>query len=333
MKPEKSLSLRLFVLLITMVLGSACNLVMVGGQTAAPQVIVVTATGGTVPQGPVVPSPTMEPTLTWTLAWTLTSEPTFTVTTAPVTMTASQSLSCVKGPHWILYEWVASIADGETVTLLARAAPEWEEYYYARKSNGTECWAFGGSSTKSGDPSSLPVKEAPPLPEVTYQIDNKTGLAVCDVLIRGKDETVWGADRLGGGTIAPGASFSLTLTAGFYDVLIRDCHTAVLYEKHDRAIGYDPDYRYTLLNNEVEFYFQNNFAFDLCWIWVKPQGGAWKELYSSATDGHITPGAKAWVKLLVGLYDISFYRCTGAVVANGVDWYIGPDIPGFGIGH
>ena len=42
-------------------------------------------------------------------------------TTAPVTMTAGQNLSCVNGPDWILYEWVAAIDKGETVTLTARA--------------------------------------------------------------------------------------------------------------------------------------------------------------------------------------------------------------------
>jgi hypothetical protein len=86
-------------------------------------------------------------------------------------MTAGQDLSCVKGPKFDLYDWVAVIKQGETVTLLARASPDWGEYYYVRMSNGTECWAFGGSSTKNGDTSSLPLKEAPPTPTPKIVVD------------------------------------------------------------------------------------------------------------------------------------------------------------------
>lgn len=82
-------------------------------------------------------------------------------------MTAGQDLSCVKGPRWDLYDFVTTIKKGEIVTLLARAPSEWGDYYYIRTSNGTECWAFGGSSTKNGDTSSLPEKEAPPTPTPT----------------------------------------------------------------------------------------------------------------------------------------------------------------------
>jgi hypothetical protein len=91
-------------------------------------------------------------------------------------MTAGQDLSCVKGPHWVFYEWVAKIVEGETVVLLARSPVERPDYFYVRKSDGTECWAFGGSSTKTGDLSILP--------EITYIIENQTGLNVPDVFIR-----------------------------------------------------------------------------------------------------------------------------------------------------
>jgi len=86
-------------------------------------------------------------------------------------MTAGQDLSCVKGPKWDLYDWVAVIKQGETVTLLARAPSEWGEYYYVRKGDGAECWAYGGSSTKNGDTSSLPEKEAPPTPTPKIAVD------------------------------------------------------------------------------------------------------------------------------------------------------------------
>ena len=158
-------------------------------------------------------------------------------------MTAGQELSCVTGPHWILYEWVAKILAGETVTLLARSEPEWPDYYVARKNDGTECWAFGGSSEINGDPSLLPVREAPPLPTITYTIENGTGLRVVSVYLRGKDETAWGANLLDGdpfptiffnislgGDLLPGATFHIPLTAGFYDVQITDYKGGIVFE-------------------------------------------------------------------------------------------------------
>jgi hypothetical protein len=151
--------------------GSACNLA-IGTQSAVnPQFIVVTATLTTGKPEPILPSPTLEPTLTQTPSVTLTPTLTLTPTTVGVTMTAGQDLSCVKGPKWDLYDWVAVIKEGEIVTLLARSTPDWGEYYYVRMGDGTECWAFGGSSTKHGDTSSLPIKEAPPTPTPKTVVD------------------------------------------------------------------------------------------------------------------------------------------------------------------
>lgn len=156
--------------------GNACNLT-IGTQSAVnPQFIVVTATLTTGNPEPLQPAATLEPTqaqtptFTQTPSLTLTPTVTATFTMAGVTMTAGQDLSCVKGPKWDLYDWVAVIKQGETVTLLARASPDWGEYYYVRMSDGTECWAYGGSSTKHGDTSSLPIKEAPPTPTPTIAV-------------------------------------------------------------------------------------------------------------------------------------------------------------------
>jgi hypothetical protein len=335
MKPAISRFKTLLFLAAILVLGNACLIETASNTT--PMVIVIYATPQPGDNSQPVSNPTEEinapqpdaPEPTEEIAPTA-EPPTPTATTAPVTMTAGQALSCVKGPHWILYEWVAGIAEGETVTLLARNDAFGDTYYYVRKADGKECWAYGGSSTVSGDPYSLPEKEAPPLPKVTYVIENKTGLAVCDVLIREKDAGSWGADRLGAGTILPGASFSVELTAGFYDVLIKDCPAgATLYEEYGRAIGADEGYRYTPVDTQVEFYIQNNHGFDICWFAFKPAGGNWMELHTEA-DGHIANGEKAWFTLTVGYYDVSIDRCLGGVnVDFAANVYFGPNSTGW----
>jgi len=322
---------RWILFLAALVTGSACIFPTPAASAASPQVIVVTGDGATGSRDSAASSPTLEtPGLTPT--WTLGAGPSATATIAQATLTAGQDLSCVTGPHWILYEWVTKIEKGETVILLAKATPEWEEYYYVLKSSGApaSCWAFGGSSTKTGDLSTLPVKEAPPLPEITYVIQNQTGLNVSDVFIRGKDETAWGADLIGAGIIAPGASFSLTLTAGFYDVLINDVYHSPLYAKDDWPIGPESSYRNIILNTELEFYIQNNYAFDLCTFSFRRTGGSWQVMHSAA-DGPIASGTRFTFKLLPGIYDTQINRCTGPMVLNASGVYFGPATPGYNL--
>ena len=312
---EKRMRSRIF-LLFAAAAGIGCILEAAAGPTPTPQVIVVPGDGTTSS----TPSPTLESMLALTPTWTITAGPTSTTTTAPVTMTAGQDLSCVKGPHWILYEWVAGIAEGEVVTLLARSTADWPDYFYARKSNGTECWAFGASSTISGNAAGLPVREAPPLPEVVYQIENKTGLAVSKVFIRGKNEGVWGVNRLGTGMILPGQTANIALTAGFYDVrILENKREEVLYEEHDRAIGPDPGYRYTSLYVEVNLFVYNDFPINICGLSYRATGeAAWRVLHS-IEEGVLVPGAGVSVKIVVGMYDFRFTKCDGtASNASGI---------------
>ena len=330
-KPKRITPVRWIIIPAVLFIGSACLLDDVASRpTGTPQVILITATGQSGgAETPDQETPTEEPTAAFTPTGTLT--PTITLTATPIapTMTAGQELSCVKGPHWIFYEWVTKIPEGETVTLLAKASEDWEEYYYVRKSDGTECWAFGGSSTKTGDYWDLPVREAPPLPEVEFTITNQTGLDIFDVFIREGDATAWGADRLDGGTIPAGGSFSLTLTAGFYDVKINDPYPAPLYEKHDRPIGAEATYRFLVLNEKMEFYIQNNFAFGLCKFNFRQTGsGSWETLHSPA-DGTINPGEKAIFQLLPAFYDVEIYDCMICPVHTGAGVYFGPGIPGY----
>jgi hypothetical protein len=150
---------------------SACNFGVGVQITISPQYMVITASGTTGQSAPPSASSTVELTPTQTPSVTFTPSITATPTMEGVTMTAGQDLSCVTGPKWDLYDWVAIIKQGEMVTLLARSTPEWGEYYYVRMGNGTECWVYGGSSTKNGDPSSLPIKEAPPTPTPKTLVD------------------------------------------------------------------------------------------------------------------------------------------------------------------
>jgi hypothetical protein len=295
--------------LATFLIGNACIFSIPAASDSTPQVIVVTATrdGG---EGASTPTPTF------------TLELTPALTEAPPTLTAGQELSCVEGPHWAFYAWVAKIAEGETVTVLARAPEEWPDYYYVRKGNGTECWAFGGSSAIVGDTSGLPEREAPPLPEITYTIENRTGLRVTGILIRAKDETAWGANRLSG-DLNPGESFSLPLTAGFYDVQATDYRDGNLYKGHDTPIGSDPSTNHTVLDLEVDFYFENNESFDICTFAFRIAGSSEYEMLHTAADGAVHPGERITFHLLAGTYWVEMTRCSGPTLSV-VNLYIGP---------
>ncbi len=275
-------------------------------------------------------TPTLEPTLAPTEPSTLTPTITLTPTAVSVTMTAGQDLSCVMGPQWILYEWVAPISKGETVVLLARATSEWEEYYYIRTNDGKECWAYGGSSTKNGDVSTLPVKDAPPLPEVTYTIENKTMLGIENVFIRKKGETSWGANRLSAYLTPESYPEEINITAGFYDVKILDEKGGILYVKYGAAIGANPTSRQIVVNTQVKAHFTNKSILDVCEVYLTYDstwftGGTFVH---SPSDGVVAPGEEMWFTVLAGFYTVDFYQCgTKKWVASSPGrQYIGPAV-------
>jgi hypothetical protein len=310
---------------VAIILGSACILESAAGPTPTPQVIVVPGDGQGGSPEPVLPSPTLESILTLTATITFTPEPTSTATTAPVTMTAGQDLSCVKGPHWVLFEWVARINEGEVVTLLAKASPEWEEYYYVRKSGGAECWAFGGSSTKSGDLSTLPLRDAPPLPGITYTVENRMYLHVADIFIRGKDEAAWGADRLGAGMINPAASTAIPLTAGFYDVRMRDDWGEILYEKHDIPIGPEPSSSNIRLENQYSVTILNSSATNICRLNISALLAVISMDLTIPGDGVLSPGETIGTEGVAGIYWFKAFRCSDNALFREIGGFrIGP---------
>jgi hypothetical protein len=318
-------SFQWFLFLAASLLGSACILETAAGPTLTPQIIVIPGGAQTESVEPAVPTPTLESILNSPPAFTSTPEPTSTATTAPVTLTAGQDLSCVTGPHWILYEWVARVEEGETVALLAKAAPEWEEYYYVRKSNGTECWVFGGSSTKSGDLSTLPVREAPPLPEITFTIVNKTYLPVGILRFRTKDETVWGTNLLAGHTIAAQETYGVPLTAGFYDVRIMDSHSGILFEAHDIPIGPEPSSSVIVLDGRYTVIVRNETANPMCRGELVNLDESFRFDFTIPGDGRISPGENVTLEGPAGVFVMRFYECgSGELMFVVSAAYVGP---------
>jgi hypothetical protein len=322
---KKDLTARLLVPLAAMAVGSACILETIAGPVSTSQVIVVTATAETGGAEAPAPSATIDSLLGLTPTWTFAPEATFTATAAPVTMTAGQDLSCVKGPHWILYEWVAKIMEGETVTLLARSTPDRPDYFYVRKSNGTECWAFGGSSTISGNTTSLPEREAPPPPGITYRIENKTYLPVSTLRVRPQEETVWGTNLLAGHTIGAGETYGVPLTAGFYDVRIMDSHSGILYEAHDIPIGPEPSSSMIVLDGRYSVIIRNETANPMCRGEVSYDDFSFRFTFTIPGDGRISPGEEVTLEGPGGVFFMWFFECgSGEMMFVVSDAYIGP---------
>jgi hypothetical protein len=301
--------------------GGACIL-----QTAAP------AAGGGTGQNGSTPATSdsagaFTPTIGATDSPTATFTPSITptLTAAPVTMIAGQKLSCVKGPHYILFEWVTAIEKGDTVVLTARSTPDWPDYYYVRKSDGTECWAYGKSSTVNGDPATLPLRDAPPLPIVKYIVNNQVKIPLKTLFIRKAGDGAWGANRFASELDLAG-SFSVELTAGFYDVQVTDHFGTVLYQEYNRPIGPDPAYRTQNINNDVTFTITNNLPANYCKIEIKDPvpSAPWRAIFNSATDGGpFHTGETKQFTLRAGGYGIRVTACGGGTSAP-VLFYIYP---------
>jgi hypothetical protein len=312
MIPKVSPSMRLLVpSAFIIILSCACNPGEAANQTGLPD--------------PAAASPILETGLRPAPSSTIAAKATKTASVAFPTLTTGRDQSCMSGPHGFLYEHIADIAEGETVSLLAKAPPEWEEYFFVRKSNGTECWAFGGSSKKCGDLAALPARDAPPLPSITLTIQNNTYLYVVDIFIRGKDGTDWGADRLAGSFIAPEGKTSLTLTAGFYDMQMKDSMGGILFDKADIPFGPESPYRDTVLDYEYLKVFLNLSETYFCRVVLRPLAGEIPINLAIPEDGMISPGEKVVLKAVAGFYEVRLRRCgdgAPAAILNTV--YIGP---------
>jgi len=309
MKIQKSGFVRLIILVSAALIGSACILQMVA-PTA--QIIVATSTReGSMPEAS-SQAPDL-PTLEWTQTLTLIFTPslTHTVTVTPVTLKAGQELSCVTGPDWKLYEWVTKIPKDETVTLIARAVPEIPEYYVARTGDGKECWAFGGSSIVSGPVATLPVRETPPLPTVSFVVRNRVNIPLTTVYIRPAGGSSWGGNRIAAPLADISGETSISITAGYYDVRVLDVLDHVMYESFNRAIGADDAYRILTVDPDVNFTIRNNFPFSICWIDVMVMGGSWQKLYATEDGGgSILTGQTRDFTLRAGRYGVRLTRCT-----------------------
>jgi hypothetical protein len=317
MRTKRFLFIRWFLILVFVLPALACNLSETPiADTLQPESVPPAASSGgeTATEEPPVAAP--EPTVT------------STPTEAPVTMTAGQTLSCVQGPHWALYDWVTSIADGETVTLLARNEPGDDPYYYARKSDGKECWAFGGSSTLTGDPSTLPIMEAPPLPVVTYTVQNRIHYSLCNLFLREHGESDWGPDRFAA-AFAFNSESSLSLTAGFYDVRIIACMAGTVYERDNTPIGADPGSRIITIDNVVHLNLHNSLSGSFCRVRLAPNDGSDLIFLREASDAPVPPGESTPVTVPVGVYSVTLFNCTfDTAMAAYTNQHIDPSMEG-----
>lgn len=296
---------RLTAILAAAFLGGAC-IAQADMSDSTPRVVYITPTGGT----PRSDSPSEE--------GQVEPEVTLTPTVTPVTLTAGQDLSCVTGPDWKLYEWVIRIPEGETVALVARAVPEIPDYYVVRAEGGKECWAFGGSSTISGPVETLPVRETPPPPTVSFVVRNRVYIDLIEVYIRPAGDSSWGADRLTSPSIPTDDEAAISITAGYYDVRILDAFGEAMYEAYNRAIGADDTYRILEVATDVDFTIQNNLVFIVCRVEIMPSGGSWETLYDSAGGGGpIDPGGTRELTHRAGFFQSRITGCTvGTVVTN-----------------
>jgi hypothetical protein len=184
-----------------------------------------------------------------------------------------------------------------------------------RKANGTECWAFGGSSVISGPTAALPVRETPLPPTVSFVVRNGVYIDLVDVYIRPAGDSSWGADRLTLPSICTGLEASFSLTAGYYDVRILDTYGHALYEAYNRAIGADDNYRILEVATDVEFKIQNGNPFDICKVDVMHSGGSWQKLYDAADGGGpIHHSEQRDVTLRAGLYQMRITTCASTVM-------------------
>jgi hypothetical protein len=189
---------------------------------AQPQQLVADAT--VAPVAPAVPTNTVPPPATATLG-------------APM-FTADKNSLCRKGPSTV-YNVRTSVNKGDTVPILGKSGPNWEEWWLVEVM-GSKCWVWSGLGQASGDLSGLQVVQAPPTPTATVAnvkltLNNNFLVPICYVYLRDVNNPGlgWSADILGAANVInPGQSFTWTgLASGTYDVTVSDCNSNSLDTK------------------------------------------------------------------------------------------------------
>jgi hypothetical protein len=190
-----------------------------------------------------------------------------------------------------------------------------------------ECWVTLPCNKVGelfGDVDSLPVKKAPPRPEVAFEIDSQTGLDICKVFINPSGRADGAGNRLGDSVLNPHSRFTLKLAAGFYSMTVSDCRDGVLYGAERHGVGPGPEFRSQRIDTTVLVFINNPFAYNLYEIQMRPSDGSWTVLHNPG-GGEFMPGKGIYLDLLVGYYDFIFTTCSGSVPLSADRVYVGPN--------
>ncbi|MBN1303710.1 MAG: zinc-ribbon domain-containing protein [Anaerolineales bacterium] len=169
---------------------------------------------------------------------TNTPEPSTTATLGAPAFTADKDALCRKGPSTI-YDVRTSMNKGDTVPIIGKSGPEWEEWWLVEVL-GSKCWIWSGLGQAHGDLNGLQVVQAPPTPTATVvnakmTITNNFIVPICYVYLYDVNNPAsgWSTDILGpANTIAPGKSYTLTgITPGTYNISVSDCNNSSLDTK------------------------------------------------------------------------------------------------------
>lgn len=347
MKPTRS-ALPLVVLVVLALAALACSIDL-GLTPPTPQVIYVPQGETPVPQQqqqqeqPPQNQPAVPPSPTWTpIPQVPTNTPTQTPIPEPV-LVAGQELSCAVGPDWQLFQVIDIVRAGERVTVLGRAPSSWSDYYFVRRDSGSECWVWGGNSQLEGNVAGLPERAAPAIPNVTLTLRNSTGYEVCYLFIREEGTGAWGNDRLGTTeTLTAGETFSISLRAGWYDVLAEDCGHNDLFIGEDILanaggnLPYQAPYVDMVLNQaapappvtDVTFSLTNHQGVTVWYVYISPHDSPdWgPDLLGADT---IPDGGVYWFTLPEGYYDFLIEDSGHNTLDETYNVYIGPGTTGF----
>jgi hypothetical protein len=111
---------------------------------------------------PTQPCPIVIPEITPIPLDHLVITPTSTPVTIPATITALANLNCRSGPGPV-YKIDDTLMKGETAPILGRNE-EGSWWYILIEDHKKKCWVWGNKATISGNPSDIPILEAPPTP-------------------------------------------------------------------------------------------------------------------------------------------------------------------------
>ncbi len=179
------------------------------------------------------------------------------------------------------------------------------------------CGPFGAASTPT--PLPPPPPSPTPQPAASVTVVNQSSDIICFLYVSPSTSDEWGADQLGANDIIDvGASFTVNVQPGTYDLRAEDCDGNPVAEQYNVVLG---QYTWTVTGSAAgttgTLTIINNTASTVCYVYISPSSSEEWGDDQLGTNNTIPPnGSFDITDIPFDTYDLKATDCDGVTLAE-----------------